>query len=196
MGNIDRNEKNTILITTFVLSAIVGISIFAVSNLMNQDVAHPYEEELGYAPSDMSKAFPHLDGVEQGHASWTTTDIRDVKDQVAYTIRGTVIAIGEGEEWADPTPRPEHYDTIFGKNVKIPVDIKVQETKKTKSDVKPGDVITVTLTGKLLGKTLYLDGGEPQFEVGEEVILHIAIDPNDIVGKNIKYVKLGEYGKI
>ncbi len=59
----------------------------------------------------------------------------------------------------------------------------------------PDDVITVILTGKLLGKTHYLDGGEPQFEVGEEVILHITIVPNDIVGKNIKYIKLGEYGK-
>jgi len=186
-------EKNKILLMSLVISAIAGTSIIATS-MFNEESVHPMQE-LGYTPSDISKAFPQLDGVKQGEASWSTTNIKDVKNEVQYSIRGNVVSIGQGEDWTDPTSRPENYDSIFGKNVKIPINIEVLEIKKTKSDVKVGDIITVTLTGKLLEKTLYLDGGEPQFEVSEEVIVHIATDPNDIIGKDTKYVKLGEYGK-
>ena len=58
---------------------------------------HAHFQPPAYVPPDLSKAFPELDGVYQGVADFLTNDIRDVKVDVAYTVRGTVINIGELE---------------------------------------------------------------------------------------------------
>jgi hypothetical protein len=175
------------------ISLVAGVSILAANSLLTNA-----ENELSttYIPSDMSKAFPHLDGVlEGGDVSMSTTNIEDVKSQIQYTIRGTVVNIGTLEEWKDPTPQPEELQKIMGKNVKIPVDIKVTQVKKAKSNLNNGEIITVNVLGHLIGNTLYLNPNSPQFEIGEDVVVHISVDPNDIIEKDFKFVQLGEYGK-
>ncbi|MGI0008490.1 MAG: hypothetical protein ACRD92_02610 [Nitrosopumilaceae archaeon] len=154
------------------------------------------ELSTNYIPSDMSKAFPELDNVlEGGDSTILTTNIEDVKNQVQYTLRGTVVNIGELEEWIDPTPQTEELQKIMGKNVKFPVDIEVTQVRKAKSDLKVGEIFTVNVLGRLIDNTLYLNPNSPQFEVGEDVIVHVSIDPNDIIEKDFKFVQLGEYGK-
>lgn len=187
-------NQNNIIITTLVIAFVAGVSILAANSLLTNDTKT--ELSANYIPSDMSKAFPELDGVlEGGDATMTTTNIADVKDQIQYTIRGTVVNIGKLEEWIDPTPQPEELQKIMGQNVKIPVDIEVTHIGKTKSDLKAGEIITVKVLGRLIDNTLYLNPNSPQFEVGDDVIVHVSIDPNDIIEKGFKFVQLGEYGK-
>jgi hypothetical protein len=57
------------------------------------------------------------------------------------------------------------------------------------------DIITVKVLGCIVDNTLYLYPNSPQFEIGEDVIVHISIDPNDIIEKDFKFVQLGKYGK-
>ena len=183
-----------IIITTLVIAFAAGVSILAANSLLTNGTKTGLSEN--YIPSDMSKAFPELDGVlEDGDATVSTTNIEDVKGQVQYSIRGTVVNIGNLEEWKDPTPQPEEFQKIMGQNVKFPIDIEVTQIEKTKSDLKVGEIITVKVLGSLIDNTLYLYPDQPQFEVGEDVIVHVSIDPNDIIEKDFKFVQLGEYGK-
>jgi hypothetical protein len=185
------NQKN-IVITGLVVAFVAGISIL-VSGLLDS-----IETDLStnYTPSDMSKALPQFDDVlEGGDVTMATTKIEDVKDQIQYTIRGTVVRIGTPEEWTDPTPQPEELQKIMGKNVKIPVDIEVARVGKAKSAIQSGEIVTVNVLGRIVDNTLYLNPNSPQFESGEDIIVHISVDPSDIIEKNFKFVQLGEYGK-
>jgi hypothetical protein len=186
-----QNKNSIIMLVVF---SVAGVSLLAASSILNA----PPQVDLSsnYTPSDMSKAFPQLDGVLRGgDASMLTTNIEDVKSLVQYTVRGTVVNIGSFEKWTDPTPQPEELQKIMGQTVKIPVDIKVTQVKKHKSDLKNGDIITVKLLGRLVDNTLYLYPNSPQFEIGEDIIVHVSVDPNDIIEKDFKFVQLGEYGK-
>lgn len=185
-----QNKNSIIMLAIFF---VAGASILAASSLLNTPNV---DLSSNYTPSDMSKAFPQLDGVLRGgDASMLTTNIEDVKSLVQYTVRGTVVNIGNFEKWADPTPQPEELQKIMGQNVKIPIDIKVTQVKKDKSDLNNGDIITVKVLGRLVDNTLYLYPNSPQFEIGEDVVVHISVDPNDIIEKDFKFVQLGEYGK-
>ena len=67
------------------------------------------------------------------------------------------------------------------KPVPVPVDIRVSEiTNGGGSDVGGGDTVTVKLQGGLLEKTLSLYG-EPGFEVGEPVIVHVSVSDSDMI---------------
>ena len=172
-----------------VLAAIAGLS---VALLPGQTDPGP---TTAYVPSDLSKAFPELDGVYYGPATFTTNNIGDAGEGVAYTVRGTVTGIGELEYYDDPAPRPVELGAIMPKPVLVPVDIRVSEiTKGGGSDVGGGDTITVKLQGDLLEKTLSFYG-EPRFEVGEQVIVHVSVSDSDMIERGAKYVTLGEFGK-
>jgi len=186
------NQNNKIF-TMLAIFSVAGISILATNSLLTST-----ENDLSatYIQSKMSKAFPELDGVlDGGDATMLTTNIEDVKSQVQYTIRGTVVNIGKLKEWTDPTPQPDELRKLMGKSVMIPIDIKVTQVKKDKSDLKNDEIITVNVLGHLIENTLYLNPNSPQFEIGEDVVVHISVDPNDIIEKDFKFVQLGEYGK-
>lgn len=185
------NQKN-IIITGLVVVLATGISILAASLLTNTETG----ATANYIPSDMSKAFPQFDKVlKGGDVTMATTNIEDVKDQVQYTIRGTVVKIGEPEEWTDPTPQPDELRKLIGKNVKIPIDIEVTQVGKARYELKVGDIVTVKVLGRIIDNILYLNPNSPQFELGEDVVVHISVDPNNIIEKDFKFVQLGEYGK-
>jgi len=184
--------KNTHLIAIFTVVFGITASVLVISEMHE----HPHTANTTYIPSNIAHALGSVSGVMQTEdSSWTTTDIKKVKDQVDYTIRGTVVHISEPIPWKDPTPKSEGYEETRGKNVKIEIDIEVDETGKSKRNLDSGSIVTVTITGRLLNDILYLDGGEEQYELGERVIVHVAEDPYDIVGKHVMYVKLGEFGK-
>lgn len=185
------NQKN-IFITGLIVALAAGISILAASLLTNTETG----SSANYIPSDMSKAFPQFDKVlEGGDVTIATTNIGDVKDQIQYTIRGTVVKIGEPEEWTDPTPQPDELRKLMGKNVKIPINIEVTQVGKAKSELKVGEIVTVNVLGRIVDNTLYLNPNSPQFELGEDVIVHISVDPSNIIEKDFKFVQLGKYGK-
>lgn len=181
-------KQNKIILSTLILSIAAGLTLLAVNIDQEESI------ETMYVPSDMSKSLPQFDGVYQGHATWSTDDVKKVKKEIKYTIRGTVVSIGELEFWTDPTPQPEELQKIRPQNVLIPINIQVDKIKHYNGEFT-GEIFTVKLTGQLLDNKLYLDGGEPQFEVGEKVVVHVGIDPNDVIEKDHKYVVLGEFGK-
>ena len=182
-------NKKILLPSLFVLIA-VSASI-AMLSIDTYDVVLETSETSMYVPSDFSKAFPDYELAFSSNA-YATIDIAEVKDDVKYTIQGTVINIGSPKVWIDSTMNPDLFGMVPDR-IRINVDIKIDQVKKLKDIVK-GDVITITITGDMMGNILSLDSRE-QFEIGEQVILHIAEDTNDVIGENIHFVKLGEYGK-
>lgn len=181
-------QKSHVIIAA--LSIVLAITAtFALTNNQN-DV-----EKYTYVPSNIGYALSTVDEVTQGAATFATNNIQNVKGDVDYTIKGTVINISEPIPWTDQTPKSEGYKIRNGKDVKIEIDIEVEETGKSKETLNSGSIVTVTITGKLLENTLKLDGGEEHYEIGERVIVHVADDPNNIIGDNVKYVKLGQFGK-
>ncbi len=190
MDGIKMNKK--ILLPSLVVLIAISASILMLNYETNDSVSVSEITETSiYVPSDISKAFPDYEIVFSSNA-YATIDIVKVKDQVKYTVQGTVINIGDPEIWIDSTMNPELIGVVADR-IKIEVDIEVDKVKKSK-DIKKGDVITITITGDMVDNVLSLDTRE-QFELGEQVIVHVAEDPNDIVGENIHFVKLGEYGK-
>lgn len=182
--------KNMHLMTIIAAIGIATVSVLIVSATHSSNTTN-----TPYVPSNIAHSLGSVTDVIQGEASWTTTDIKKVKGAVDYTIKGTVIHISEPISWTDPTPKSDGYVDARGSNVKIQVDIEVDEIGKAKKSLERGSVVTVVITGKLLNSVLYLDGGEEHYELGERVIVHVAEDPNNIVGDNVLYVKLGEFGK-
>ena len=183
--------KNTHLLA---IVAVVGMAA-AVSLLSMSETHLPNTSNMPYVPSNIAHSLGTVTDVIQGEASWTTTDIKKVKDEIDYTIKGTVVHISEPILWTDPTPKSEGYVETRGNNVKIEVGIEVEETGKAKNPLERGSIVIVIITGKLLNDVLYLDGGEEHYELGERVIVHVAKDPHDIIGDDVLYVKLGEFGK-
>lgn len=179
----------------YLMTIVAAIGIAAVSALIVSEVHLPNTASTPYVPSNIAHSLGSVTDVVQGDASWTTTDIKKVKDEVDYTIMGTVVHVSEPIPWTDPTPKSAGYTDTRGNNVKIQVDIEVDETGKAKNQLDRGSVVTVVITGKLLNNVLYLDGGEEHYELGERVIVHVAQDPHDIIGDDVLYVKLGEFGK-
>ena len=186
--------KNTYLLVIVVV-AVVGISAASIALSSISETQLPNTTNTSYVPSNIAHSLGSVTDVIQSEASWTTTDIKKVKDEVDYTIKGTVVHISEPILWTDPTPKSEGYVETRGNNVKIEVDIEVEETGKAKSPLESGSITTVIITGKLLNDVLYLDGGEEHYELGERVIVHVAEDPHDVIGDDVLYVKLGEFGK-
>lgn len=183
--------KNIYVIAIF--AAVLGVSTLLI---VSEQHEHPHTMDTVYIPSQIAHSLGSVSEVKQTEGvSWLTTDITKVKDQVDYTIRGTVIHVSEPTPWNDPTPKFDGYEETRGKNVKIEIDIEIDEIGKADRVLNSGSIVTVTITGKLLNNVLYLDGGEEQYELGEKVIVHLAEDPNDIVGENVLYAKLGEFGK-
>lgn len=181
---------------TYVLIAIfaIGVSAFAFStnndteNIETQYI-HPNADEH-YIVSDLDKAFPDYEIVN--NALTRDLNFEKAKKDIKSTVKGTVIDISELKTWTDKTINPELVP-IIGERIKIEVQIEVEKASKV---YKKGDIVTVTLLGGLLpdGKTVAMDSDD-EYELGEQVIIHLAEDPNDVAGKNVHYVKLGKYGK-
>lgn len=136
-----------------------------------------------YIPSDISKSSPNIHaGV--GTSSLSTTDIRDVKDQVAYTIKGNVLKIGDPVPWTD---------NAGNEKGAIPVTILVDKAYKGKLD--HGKTFTVYLDGIKIDGEYHLPPGEALFEIGENVLIHAALSNTGPDIQDVYYVKLGQFGK-
>jgi hypothetical protein len=189
MDGIKMQNKIVYTIITAIVVASIGF-VFSVTSNENIE-AHDVEDHTHYSQSDLGKAFP--DHVLLPSSSATDLNMEKAKKDIISTIQGTVVGISGIKTWNDTTMNPDLIPLV-GDRIKIDVQIEVE--KSNKGDYKKGDIITVTLTGALMhdDKIISMDDNE-QFEIGEEVIVHIAKDPNNIIGDNIHYVKLGQYGK-
>ena len=145
-------------------------------------LAEPYI----YVQSDITKANPII-RADEGYASWTTMTISDVADEVEYTIMGTILEIRDPIDWY------ERDDGTAGHG-SIPVVMSAETVYKGGFD---SDTITFFLGSYLIHpetffgdsvtvadvadspKEYHLYPFEPQFEVGDHVLVHLSeIDLN------------------
>lgn len=149
----------------------------------------PTTESYVYSPSDITQANPDL---VMGSGSYSMLqDIEKTKDTVVRTLSGKVLSVGDIVDW-------EYEGDKYGA---VPVTIKVDEIAKIQddatNDVQSGDSFTFYLGGIYEMNQHYIDNFEPQFEIGEEVIVHVGKadqGPNGSDGDNY-FVELGMYGK-
>ncbi len=150
----------------------------------------------------------------QGFVSGIAGDIVNMKDKVVYSIRGEVIDIRKPllliEEGS--------VDDIWF----IPIDIRIKDVYK--GDLKKGDIFTIYIQSSNFNTTryannvdyvideykwdenIYIESYEPTYNIGEEVMVHIAIADLEYIVRDLEYVDedlpnqlpysiLGKYGK-
>ena len=166
---------------------VVGVTFF--DDLMPKEEYHPYSDELPFVQSDITLANEDL-VVAPSTASWKTTDISQVKHTVLSTFRGTVTNIDDPIDWTD------NVGIVHGA---IPITINVTENTKDveRNKYKKGDSFTFYVDSTKLGTSYIISSYEPEFEVGEDVIVHIAkseLGPMGEGGDNY-FVELGDFGK-
>jgi hypothetical protein len=151
-------KKIVFLIASIVAIAVVGVSLLSTLSTIQTYEGNNLQSQV-YVPSDMSKAFPNYT-LAANHFSMTTTDITKVKDEIKYTVAGTVTKISDPIIWIDPTPHDTDVVDSLGDRIKIDVDIKVDAVAKG-SDIKKGDTLPVTITCTMRNNNLItLDSGE------------------------------------
>ena len=168
------------LVITGVL-AVVAISAGAAA-LFQAD------NQYVYTSSDITKANPNL---TMAHGIFSMlTDIEQTKDSVLFTVYGEILKVGDPVPWTDE-----------GRNslTSIPVHMVVKNVSKDTDpdmDLKLDDEFVFYLSGGYEHDIAYVDVFEPQFEIGENVILHIG-KADDAYGpiNDLYYVEIGMYGK-
>lgn len=176
------------IISISVIAIVVAAAGIAFADMMKDEYV-PYSGPLSYEPSDITKADPSF-AISPSSASWRTTDISEAKSTVLATFRGTVVDIGKPIDWQD------NVNLTHGA---IPITISVTEnTKDTeRNDYKDGELFTFYVDSSKIGGKYYIASHEPEFEVGEDVVVHIAksrLGPLGEGGDNY-FVELGDFGK-
>ena len=136
-----------------------------------------------YVPSDMTKANSNFE-IGHGDAWWDTTDVRDVKEDIVYTIQGTVLSIGDPIDWG-----VERYGIT---DALIPITISVEKTYK--GDWTEDTFTFYTQTSKYRG-TYYIYPDVAQFEIDEKILIHLAYHDEGILSEGLYHSVLAEYSK-
>ncbi len=173
-------NKQKLLITSVLIVAAISATAFAMPNTDT-----PYV----YTPSDITKANPHL---VMGMGTYSMLeDIEKTKDTVVLTLSGTVLSVGNIIDW-------EYKGDKYGA---VPVTIEIDKNTKTTIDttnpIQKGDSFTFYLGGIYEMEQHYIDNFEPQFEIGEHIVVHIGKSeqgPKGPSGDNY-FVELGKHGK-
>ena len=173
-----------------IVGVLVAISITIISATATSITAFtiPNSEQYIYTSSDITKANPNLVMGSGGFSM--LEDIGYTKDTIVLTLSGTVLSVGDPINW-------NHEGHKYGS---VPVTIEIdKKTKDHNTDVKieTDDLFTFYLGGMYEQNKHYINGFEPQFEIGEDVIVHIAKDyigPDGLDGNNY-FVELGMFGK-
>ena len=174
------NKQKLAIVSIF---AVVAVSLVTVTSLQSPD------GEYVYVQSDITEANPNI-VVAPTHATVASEKIGDVKHSVVLTVKGTVLSVGDPIDWIDESRNPLGF---------VPVTIEVDEKSKNTADLKlqKSDHFTVYLSGVYESDIFYMHGFEPQFEIGEEVLLHVGYDNNgpDFKDAGLYFVELGKHGK-
>ena len=172
-------NKQKLVITSILIVAAVSMTILAI----------PATESYVYTQSDITKANPNL-VMGQGAFSMVE-DIEHAIDYVVLTVSGTVLSVGDPIDWIDESENQLGF---------VPVTIELEKKFKDKTNgikLKKGDQFTIYLGGIYENGKFYINSFEPQFEIGERVILHVGHDKNGPIfdDDGIYFVELGKYGK-
>ena len=175
-------NKQKLAITS--IFAIVALSLGTVATLSVS------EDGYVYVQSDITKANPNIT-IAPMEYTLATDEISETKHTVVLTVSGTVLSVGDPIDWTDESDNPLGF---------VPVTIEIDKKFKDKTTnlkLKKGAQFTVYLGGVYESDKFYMHGKEPQFEIGEQVILHVGQDKNGPLfeDEGIYFVELGKYGK-
>ena len=175
-------NKQKIIITS--IFAVVAVSLGMVASLDS------FDTDYVYVQSDITKANPNII-VAPTDLTLATEEISETKPTVVLTIQGTVLSVDDPVDWIDESGNPLGF---------VPVTIDID--KKTKDatahlKLETDGRLTVYLGGVYESGKFYMHGFEPQFEIGEEVILHVGHGKNGLTFEDDEFyfVELGKYGK-
>ena len=173
-------NKQQILITSIFIVATISITVLVI----------PTTQSYVYTQSDITKANPNL-VMGQGGFSMIE-DIQIAKDSVVLTTSGTVLSVGDPINWIE-SESGEKYGSV-------PVTIKVDRQTKNQElhlKLKQGDEFTFYLGGFYEQGQFYIHSFEPQFEIDEQVLVHISKDYQGPVGYDGDnyFVEIGKFGK-
>jgi len=148
-----------------------------------------------YIPSDITKANPNF-VIENGERLWETIDIKDVKDDVVYTIQGTVLSIDDPIDWKTgvifSTVKVEEGYTneqIIGF---IPITISVENVYKGNLT---DETFTFYVDSNKFNDEYHISSDAANFEIGEKVLVNLAHSDLGSFPDGHYYPKLGKFGK-
>ena len=172
-------NQQKLVITSILATVAISAGVIASFQVDNQYV---------YVSSDITKANPNLT-MASGDFSMLT-DIEYTKDSVLFTVYGEILKVGDPIPWTDRS----------GNSLaSIPVHVQVKEVSKDTDpdmDLKLDDEFVFHLSGGYEHDITYVDVFEPQFEIGESVVLHIGKADNTYGPMNdLYYVEIGMFGK-
>ena len=170
-----------------ILMPVLIANVIVVSGLILMLTENSYNTSTyEYVPSDITKANPNLQYAE-GNASMDTFNPADIKDDIAHTVIGQVVSVGDPIDWTDNGGVGDN------KRGAVPVTIQVDEIVK---GVPVDGKITFYLDGIYEQGVYYIAPFEPQFEIAELVLVHLVNDDFTHLGvDDFQYVALGKYGK-
>ena len=164
-----------------------------------------------YIPSNITKTNPDILVGHGDSFSVQTTNIAEVVDDVLYTIQGTVLEINDPIDWYER-------DNASSGHGEIPVTISVENVYKGNLDsetftfflgsriIYDGELTLSTTLSDVTerNKKYRLFAFEPQFEIGDKILVHIFeshIDEKYSLNQEIResltplyVVQLGKYG--
>ncbi len=175
-------NRQKLVISSIVV--IAAVSIGMVASLSSSD------ESYVYVQSDITGANPNI-AVAPTDVMLATQEISETKSTVVLTVKGTVRSVGDPIDWSDESKNQLGF---------VPIIIEIDEKAKDITPdlkLKEGDQFTVYLGGVYESGKFYMHGFEPQFEIGEKVILHVGHGKDDPVfgDDGFYFVELGKYGK-
>ena len=170
-------DRQKIIIVGVLVAIAISAAVFTIPN----------SEQHVYIQSNITKANPNL---VMGDGGYSMLEDFTKSEDVVLTVSGTVLYIDNVIDWT-------YEDQKYGF---IPITIKVDEIGKNLEnhlDLKKDDPFTFHLWGIYEINQLYINSYEPQFEIGEDVLLHIGSSDNgpDGPGGDNYYVELGMFGK-
>ncbi len=182
-------NKQKLLITSVLIAVTISLTSLAIPTSEEQVILQSDTvEEYSYIPSDITKANPNLIMGAGGYSMNKNMEL--TKDTVVLTLSGTVLSVGDLVQW-------NYEGDSYGS---VPITIEVDKKTKDKDadlKLKKGDSFTFYLLGIYENDSHYIDAYEPQFEIGEKIIVHVGKSdqgPNGPDGDNY-FVELGKYGK-
>lgn len=172
--------------------AVVAVSGVMFTNFEDEKVSEQiFTTE--YIPSNMGQYFPDYE-VTHSHASYGSIDMKVLKKDVKYSIQGTVVAISDIKYWDGIDKDSEAFANIDLQTIKVEVDVKVDKASKSDKTIKKGDIITITIQGFKSGNQVTFTSDD-QYQIGDEIIVHLGEDTSGIVGEDVKYSIAGGHTK-
>lgn len=143
-----------------------------------------------YIPSDITNANPNF-VIENAEIFWSTHNIEDVKDDVVFTLQGTVLSIDDPIDWnvGGPVSTITNRQQIMGF---IPITISLDKVYKGNLT---DDTFTFYVTSNKYDGKYHVSPDAANFETGEKVLVHLAHSDLGSFPDGHYYPKLSQFGK-